>query len=81
MENKISKEHLDRLQEIQRNTSSVKIQIAETTVNMSELESRKNHLISIHNDLAKQEEEFGNEIRKTYGEVKSINFQTGEFEL
>lgn len=81
MENKISKEHLEKLQELNRNTTDIKIQLAGVTVEISELESRKSHLITIHNTLAQQEAEFSSEIKDTYGDVKSINWKTGEFEV
>jgi predicted phage-related endonuclease len=81
MENTLSKEDLDKLQDLERNTTNVKMQLAEVTVSISELDSRKSHLVQIHNDLEKQSIDFSTEIRSKYGNVKSINYKTGELEL
>lgn len=81
MENKISQEHLEKLQKLHNDTQNVKMELANVTIEMSGLESRKTHLVTIHEALQQQDQDFSDEIRKTYGEVKSINFQTGEYSL
>ena len=78
---KISQEHLERLQKMHSDRQNIKNELANVTIDIAGLKARQSHLITINDSLDQQDQEFSAEIKNTYGEVKSINIQTGEFEL
>lgn len=80
MENKLSKEELDRFNSARENFFDLKSQIADVTINEEQLKIRKSQLLSnfelAHSELMKEQ----NSIHEKYGECR-VDFATGEIHV
>lgn len=85
MTQKLDKEHLTAINELQQNFSAIMQQIGSVTVDLEFLESqkklaeeKKNSLIAQFSKLREQEEQVLEQLKSHYGEGQ-INIQDGTF--
>jgi hypothetical protein len=73
----LTKEELDQLRSIQKQTQEVIFELGEIEIIKLQLENRYNKAKTAFNDIANTEKEFSKQIHNTYGKIE-LNPETGE---
>lgn len=78
--NKIKQEELDHYRDLVVKKNSVKIELANITVHMSELETAKQYQIMRLKEAEKEAVEYEAQLKDQYG-MESLDLHTGEYQL
>lgn len=74
---KVSTEHLDKIQELNKKQVDIKIALGETQLMQLNVDNRVKELQDSFSEVSKEMQELSNELKEEHGEVQ-IDVTTGE---
>jgi chromosome segregation ATPase len=74
---KVSTEHLDKIQELNKKQVDIKIALGETQLMQQNVDNRVKELQDSFSEVSKEMQELSNELKEEHGEVQ-IDVTTGE---